>query len=371
MSRHFGRRYFCTFQCLAEKDGLLSLLPCFGTIIIASLKIVMRDLKHIVIAAAEDSLLLDTAGPYEVFLQAEKLLKGKNDRGGYRITVASTIGSRQIALSGGLQLVSQGSVLSVKEEIDTLLIAGGGSMPDSPEKEAFVRWISETYGRVRRIGSICAGAFLLAEAGILNGRRAATHWMRCRVLSSRFPEVKVESDPIFIKDGNVYTSAGVSSGMDLALAMVEEDFGKKLALQVARQLVLFLRRPGSQSQFSALLSHQETDHAPIHETLQWIADHLHKPLTIDQMAGQAAMSPRNFARVFSRETGITPGKYLEKVRLEAARRRLEESRLTIEQIAEECGYGNADTMRRVFLKCIKTTPSEYRKIFHSAWQVQQ
>lgn len=177
----------------------------------------------------------------------------------------------------------------------------------------------------------------------------------------------MDKDPIYVKDGNIYTSAGISTGMDLSLALVEEDFGRDVAVNVARVLVLYLKRPGNQSQFSNVLMHQTVDHEPIQNIQNWIIDHLDEELSVETLAERALMSPRNFARVFLRETGITPAKYIEKVRLETARRRLEESRLTIDEISSECGIGSADGLRRLFLRHLKTTPSDYRKSFASAF----
>jgi transcriptional regulator GlxA family with amidase domain len=218
---------------------------------------------------------------------------------------------------------------------------------------------------VRRIGSVCSGAFILAEAGLLDGRRATTHWGWCKELAQRYPRVKVDPDPIFVRDGSIYTSAGVTAGMDLALALVEEDHGRELALRVARQLVLFLRRPGGQSQFSAQLAVQAADREPLRELQAWIADHLNQDLSVEALADRVAMSPRNFARVFSREVGVTPARFVEQARVEAARRRLEESAHGVDAIASQCGFGTAESMRRAFLRRLHVPPSAYRHRFAS------
>jgi transcriptional regulator GlxA family with amidase domain len=219
--------------------------------------------------------------------------------------------------------------------------------------------------RVRRLGSVCSGAFLLAEAGLLDGRRATTHWGWCKVLAERHPAVRVDPDPIFVRDGNVYTSAGVTAGMDLALALVEEDHGRALALQVARQLVLFLRRPGGQSQFSAQLAVQSADREPLRDLQAWIAEHPGLDLSVPSLARRVAMSPRNFARVFARELGTTPARFVERVRVEAARRRLEESAHGVDMVAAECGFGTAESMRRAFLRTLHVPPSAYRSRFRT------
>ncbi len=209
---------------------------------------------------------------------------------------------------------------------------------------------------------------LLARAGLLDGRRATTHWNWCHTLIKRAPRASVESDPIFVRDENIYTSAGVTAGMDLALALVEEDHGSRLALQVARNLVLYLRRPGGQSQFSAALSLQLTDRKPLRELESWVLDNLHKPLSVPVLAQRVAMSPRNFARVFTKEMKITPAKFVERLRVEAARRRLEESQNSMEMIASECGFGNVNAMRNVFQRALRTPPGQYRRHFRHVKQ---
>src|SRR6202023_3971968 len=203
-----------------------------------------------------------------------------------------------------------------------------------------VQWIRKMAGRIRRIGSVCTGAMLLARAGLLDGRKVTTHWNWCELLAKKCPRADVDPNPIFIRDENVYTSAGVTAGMDLALALVEEDHGSALALQVARNLVLYLRRPGGQSQFSAALSLQLTDRRPLRELEAWALDNLNKPLTVPVLAQRVAMSPRNFARVFIKEMKTTPAKFVERLRVETARRRLEESQNSMEKIASEWGLGN-------------------------------
>jgi transcriptional regulator GlxA family with amidase domain len=219
-------------------------------------------------------------------------------------------------------------------------------------------------GKARRVASICTGAFLLAEAGLLDGRRATTHWMFAKKLATRYPRVRVEPDQIYVQDEHVYTSAGVAAGMDLSLALVEEDFGGSLALQVARALVLFLRRPGGQAQFSALLSSQASDNKRLHELQVWMAENLDQDLSVENLASQVAMSPRNFARVFVRDTGITPAHLVEQLRVEAARRELEMTDQGLDEIAAASGFRSAEVMRRAFLRAIGTSPSSYRQHFH-------
>ena len=329
----------------------------------------MDKTKHIVIIAPPNTSILDVAGPLEVFSKATDYMNMyiENRTETYTLHVISTQSSKIVTTSSGLPIVCEGSVKSINYEVDTVLVSGIPNAPENMVDQETLNWLKEHSNTIRRVGSICAGAFILAEAGILNGKRATTHWRVCDKLARYYPEVKVESDPIFVKDGNVYTSAGISTGMDLSLAMVEEDYGKDIALSVARQLVLYLKRPGNQSQFSIVLTHQKVDYQPIREMQEWIIEHLNEELNVEILAEKAAMSPRNFARVFLRESGITPAKYIEKLRVETARRRLEETRLSLDEISNECGVGNADTLRRLFLRHLKTTPSDYRRSFTTAF----
>jgi transcriptional regulator GlxA family with amidase domain len=216
---------------------------------------------------------------------------------------------------------------------------------------------------VVRLASVCTGAFLLAEAGLLSGRKVTTHWEYCAQLADQYPDVTVDPDPIFIKDGNLATSAGVTAGIDLALALVEDDLGRDAALLAARQLVVFLRRPGSQAQFSAQLSAQVADRQPLREVQQWIADHPAADLSVDALAVRARLSPRHFARAFAAETGLPPGRYVDRARLEAARRHLEDTAEGVEEVARGCGYGTTEAMRRAFVKALGVSPAEYRRRF--------
>ncbi|GAA4792082.1 GlxA family transcriptional regulator [Olivibacter ginsenosidimutans] len=327
----------------------------------------MDKTKHIVLVVPPMTSILDVAGPLEVFTKTTDYL---NDhiaslKPAYTTHVLSVDSSPIVHTSAGLPIVCEGDINSINYEVDTLLFAGKGTAESNTLQPALT-WLKEHACKIRRIGSICAGAFILAEAGLLNGRRATTHWQVCAKMATLYPQIKVEKDPIYVKDGNIYTSAGISTGMDLSLALVEEDFGRDIAVMVARLLVLYLKRPGNQSQFSNILMHQQVDYEPIQTVQEWIIHHLDEELTVELLAEKVSMSPRNFARVFLRETGITPAKYVEKVRLETARRRLEETRLTIDEISNECGVGSADGLRRLFLRHLKTTPSDYRRSFATA-----
>jgi transcriptional regulator GlxA family with amidase domain len=327
----------------------------------------MEKTKHIVIIAPPMTSILDVAGPLEVFSKTVDYIRDNipSSKHSYTTHVVSVDVDTIVNTSSGLPILCEGSIGSINYEVDTVLVAGKGSL-ENMELLYLANWLNDNFKRFRRVASICAGAFVLAEAGLLNGRRATSHWMVCDKMAKLYPEINVEKDPIFIKDGNIYTSAGISTGMDLALALVEEDFGRDIAIMVARMLVLYLKRPGNQSQFSNILMHQTVNYEPVRNIQDWIIDHLDQELTVEILAEKASMSPRNFARVFMRETGITPAKYVEKVRLETARRRLEETRLSIDEISTECGFGNADGFRRSFLRNLRTTPTDYRKNFTTA-----
>jgi transcriptional regulator GlxA family with amidase domain len=228
-----------------------------------------------------------------------------------------------------------------------------------------VAWIRDAAARSRRVTSVCTGAFLLAAAGLLDGRRATTHWAWCDVLANRYPAVQVEPDPIFVRDGDVITSAGVTSGMDMALALVEEDLGREIALEVARWLVLFVKRPGGQAQFSAQLEAQIADREPLRELQQWLPDHLDEDLSVPALARRACMSERNFARAFRGETGMTPAAYVEAARVERARIFLDSGDLPVETIARQTGFGTVETMRRAFRRRVGVSPAGYRSRFRS------
>lgn len=322
--------------------------------------------RRILLLAAPDSQVLDLVGPFQVFTRASEILSRShpNQPPLYSIEVVTT--ERGMLLTScGLRLQAHCTFKQARGSADTLLIVGGSCVEEGKEDAAVVEWMRKMASRVRRVGSICTGAFLLGRAGLLNDRRAKTHWKYCDLLARRYPTVKVEPDPIFVRDGNVYTSAGVTAGMDMALALVEEDSGSELALQVARELVLYLRRPGGQSQFSAALNLQGTDRPPFRDLGAWILEHLRSDLSVDALASRVAMSPRNFSRVFRAEMKTTPAKFVESLRLEAARRRLQESHASLESVAETCGFRNCDAMRSTFRRVLRVAPSEYRWRFQA------
>jgi transcriptional regulator GlxA family with amidase domain len=314
--------------------------------------------------AFPDFQLLDVAGPLEVFGRTARWLVEQGHRTDLAYTtevVASSAGP--LASSSGIRLVAERAYAEAPTGIDTLMIAGGRGARRASTDESLVAWLRRTAPRVRRVASVCTGTFILGAAGLLDGRRATTHWESCEALARLHPQITVDPSPIFTRDGHIYTSAGVTAGMDLALAMVEDDLGRDVALQVARRLVMFLRRPGGQSQFSVHLSVQQADRQPLRDLQGWIADHLSEDLSIGALAERVAMSPRHFARVFTEAVGVTPARYVELLRVEAARRRLEESSDSVEGIAAMCGFGTAESMRRAFLKIIKVSPAAYRGRF--------
>jgi transcriptional regulator GlxA family with amidase domain len=248
----------------------------------------------------------------------------------------------------------------------TLLVPGGeGTRRPDPR---LIDWLRDHAPHAGRLVSVCTGALLLAEAGLLDGHRATTHWRVCDHLAAAYPGVEVEPDPIFVRDGRVSTSAGVTAGIDLALALVEEDLGRDVALAVARNLVVFLRRPGNQSQFSAQLAAQTASREPLREVQHWITRHPEADLSVESLAGRAGLSPRHFARAFQAETGTTPGRYVERVRLEHARRLLEDTADGVTKISRASGYGTTEAMRRAFMKSLGVAPAEYRRRFRGPTQ---
>jgi transcriptional regulator GlxA family with amidase domain len=323
--------------------------------------------RRVAVVAFPNVQILDVTGPLEVFSVASRLLAASGGRRppAYAVEVlARTAGT--LTASSGLKLAAERSLRQVRGGIDTLLVAGGFGTAAAVGDRTLTSWLRRIAPRVRRLGSVCTGTFVLAEAGLLAGRRVTTHWGWWKQLADAYPAVHVDPDPIFVRDGNIYTSAGVTAGMDLALALVEEDHGRDLALAVARQLVLFLRRPGGQSQFSAQLAAQVAARDPLRELQAWIGEHPAADLSVPALASRVAMSPRNFARVFTREVGMTPARYVEAVRVETARRRLEETVDGVEQVAATAGFGSSESMRRAFLRIVRVAPHAYRSRFKLA-----
>jgi transcriptional regulator GlxA family with amidase domain len=330
---------------------------------------------------------LDVTGPLEVFDGANEW---RTHRGGgpvYDIRTAS-LGGTVIRTSSGLRLVPDEDLRGYPPGAAGSNAADGAAGSNGAGQQR-CGWRQRCTGPVdrarrrrlgvgrpgacrvaagpwpgrRRLVSVCTGVFLLAEAGLLDGRKATTHWAYCGALAARYPRIVVDPDPIFVRDGNIATSAGVTAGIDLALALVEDDLGREAALDIARRLVVFLRRPGNQAQFSAQLAGQLASREPLRDVQQWIADHPAADLSVQALASQASLSPRQFARAFAAEVGMPPGRYVDRVRLETARRRLEDTADGVEQTARSSGYGTPEAMRRAFVRALGVSPGEYRRRF--------
>jgi transcriptional regulator GlxA family with amidase domain len=314
---------------------------------------------RIVTVVFPDVQSLDVTGPTEVFSIAQRL-----GHAPYEIELVAS-SAAPVRASSGLRLVPDRAMSACRGPIDTLVVAGGLGTAAARRDERLVAWLRDAAGRSRRVASVCTGAFLLAKAGLLDGRRATTHWESCASLRRNHPDVTVEPDPIFVSDGHVYTSAGVTAGIDLALALVEEDAGRDAALEVARQLVVFVQRPGGQTQFSAQLAHPAARRPTLRELQAWLPDHLAEDLSVETLAERAFMSPRNFARAFRREVGVTPAAYVASLRVERARLELEAGDAPVEVVARRCGFGTVETMRRSFRRRLHTSPAEYRERFRA------
>lgn len=325
----------------------------------------MERTRRIALLALPDCQTLDVMGPGEVFLTASRLHRQAADSSErlYEVEVLAPAGG-PLRSGSGLQIVADRPWAEARGPFDTVLVAGGtGSVWRQAGRDpALLDWLRAQDGEVRRMGSVCNGALVLAEAGLLAGRRATTHWLMTDELAA-YPDVEVEPDAIYVRDGHVATSAGVTAGMDLALALVEEDHGRDLALAVARMLVMFLKRPGGQSQFSEPLAAQASATGPLERLPAWISEHLADDLSVPVLARQVGMSPRHFARTFVAQFGTTPARYVERVRVERARGELEASPSRIDEVAGRCGFGSADQMRRSFQRHLETTPNDYRRRF--------
>ena len=297
-----------------------------------------------------DFQLLDVAGPLSAFEIA-----GRYVPGAYSLKV--------MAAEPGLVMSSAGASMGAEaldEDLDTLVVAGGIGANRAAKTPAIKAYIQAVANRARRTTSVCSGAYLLAEAGLLDGKRATTHWARSSELQKRYPKVRVEADRIFVREGPIWTSAGITAGIDLSLALIAEDLGEHVARQTAQTLVVYHRRPGGQSQFSALIEMGGLG-GRFGSLLDWMREHLDQPLTVDQLADHAAMSPRHFARAFAAETGMTPAKAVERLRLETARERVEASADPIDRVAESVGFGDPERMRRAFLRAFGQPPQALRR----------
>ena len=315
--------------------------------------------RTVEIVAFPDVQLLDVAGPLQVFASANDWARGTGRPLPYAVRVVAR--SAPVRTSSGLALVCE-RLPRVNAPVDTLIVAGGDSVERACADKRLVRWVRARAPRARRVVSVCSGALLLAACGLLDGRRAATHWMKCDTLAARFPRVTVERDAIFVEDGKVWTSAGVTAGIDLCLALVERDLGHAAAMAIARDLVVFLKRPGGQAQFSAVLQMQAGDDR--FDSLHgWIAGHLDADLSVPALAARVRLSERSFVRHYTKLLRTTPARAVERMRVEAARGLLGTTGMPVKRVAQRCGFGSEETMRRSFLRQIAVTPQDYRARF--------
>lgn len=310
--------------------------------------------------------VLDITGPMEIFKGANDALArtGQSGKPAYKLTLATRAGG-QFETTSGIRLVADCTLAALTHPIDTLLVSGGDGVREAMRDKVLIRFIQQASKKARRVASVCSGSFLLAQAGLLDGRRAASHWRGCDLLAKYFPKVTVDRDALYVRDGKFSSSAGVTAGMDLSLALVSEDCGQRVALEVAKDKVLFMIRSGGQSQFSTHLMAGSPESDRLRTVMNWALEKLHIDITVEVLAGRAAMSPRNFARAFARETGATPARFIERARIDAARRKLEDSRTAVDMVAADCGFGNAERMRRAFHRHLGVAPQAYRERFQT------
>jgi transcriptional regulator GlxA family with amidase domain len=325
-----------------------------------------RTPLRVVLLATPTSAGIDLVGALDILTVTNTVLQATPGRGpGYAPEIVT---GRPGAVStwNGLRLVADRPYTSVEGSIDTLIVGAFDDPEIARRDRRLIAWLRRTARRTRRTAALCSGAFLLAEAGLLDGRRATTHWTFCEELARRYPRLTVDAEPVYVHDRGVYTSAGSTASIDLVLGLVEEDFGRRIAQAVALQVVLFLKRPAGQAQVSAQLSTQLAERAPLRDLQAWIVDHPGEDLDVPALARRVAMSPRNFFRVFTREVGVTPARFVERARVEAARRLLEETRRGLDEIAARCGFGSADTLRGAFQRVFRLTPQAYRAHFRAS-----
>lgn len=321
-------------------------------------------MKKILIIVPDGGMLFEAAGIADILMQANRLHPEGLAQPRYRIIIATMQPHQVIHGQSGLNLLADYRLpeLDPREPLDTIIITGRGM--NEQESIAVVDWLHLAAPHARRIASVCGGAMLLAQTGLLDGRRATTHWRLLETLQAQYPSIQVEGGPLYIQDGPIWTSGGVSSGFDLTLALVEDDYGFTLARDVAQDMVMYLRRPGGQLQFSRYSLQQPGTAGPIGEVQSWILQNLTADLCVENLAEKAAMSPRNFTRVFTREAGVSPARYVTEARLAAARQLLEQTRDPLERVAEQSGFGTSINLRRIFEKQLHLTPGEYRQRFH-------
>jgi transcriptional regulator GlxA family with amidase domain len=320
----------------------------------------MPRTREILVVAVEGCESLDVMGPVEVFDYAARQVSGA-----YRVRVVGPSTEGWITMSNGIGIKVDPFPDPVPRH-DTLVIAGGIGARAAVDDQEVLDWIDRASKKAKRTTSVCTGAYLLAAAGLLHNRRATTHWQWCDGLAQSYPEVQVDPDPVFIRDGDIWTSAGVTAGMDLALALVEDDLGPEVALSVARELVVFFKRPGGQSQFSGALSAQQATQPALRELQAWIVGHLDADLSVSALAKRANMSERSFTRAFRREVGQSPAAYVETFRIEHARALLEDGAPSLEAVAQAAGFASAEVLRRAFHRRVGVSPGDYRARFRLA-----
>lgn len=320
----------------------------------------MTEPRQIVFFVFPDFQSLDLTGPLEVFACASWTIGEDGRDPGYRTTVVAERAGAVRAASG-LEVVAHRGIDDDLGNVDTLVVVGGPGVVRAATDSAAVTFVRNAAGRARRVASVCTGAFLLGAAGLLDGRKAATHWQYAGMLAQAFPSARLDNDAIYTKDGPVYTSAGVTAGMDLALALVESDLGRSTSMQVARYLVMYVHRAGGQSQRSPQLTEQSAEALPLDDTKTYVLENVRADLSVAALAARVAMSPRNFARMFKRKVGRTPAQFVEEARLDAARRLLEQTTSSIDEVARAVGFGPPETLRRAFVRNLGVSPGEYRK----------
>jgi transcriptional regulator GlxA family with amidase domain len=344
---------------MAESVGTPSLTPTR-----AARRVGPVQERHVVIVAFEGLQPLDAVGPHEVFSGAGRAVAALGRAGSYRVTLASPGGAAVRAESG--LVLGTVSLPTPTERIDTLVLSGGPGAEAAAGDESVLQFIRQTAPRCRRVATVCSGAFLGAAAGLFDGRRVTTHWARARQLAEAYPAITVDADPIYIRDGKYWSSAGVTAGIDLSLALVQEDLGVDVAQTVARWLVMFLHRPGGQTQFASPVWVPRAERSTIRAVQSLVEAAPGGDHRLPALAAAAAMSVRHFTRVFTAEVGETPSRFVERIRLEAARRELEETTDTLDLVAARCGLGSAESLRRVFQKHLGVPPAAYRRRFRAA-----
>jgi transcriptional regulator GlxA family with amidase domain len=346
---------------MAESVGIMSLTPSTVGVTVAAMSATRE--RRIVIVAFEGVQPLDVTGPHEVFAGAGRAAASLGRAGGYRVSVVSK-GGGMVRAESGLEL-GTAPLPGRAQPIDTLVLAGGSGSRTAAADEELVGWVTATALHCRRVATVCSGTFLAAAAGLLRGRRVTTHWARADELAAAYPDVQVDPEPIYVRDGRIWSSAGVTAGIDLSLALVEDDLGVDVAQTVARWLVMFLHRPGGQTQFASPVWVPRAERSAVRAVQARVEAEPAKDHRLPVMADAAAMSVRHFTRVFTAEVGESPGRFVERTRMEAARRELETSSATLDVVAARCGLGSAETLRRVFQRHVGVSPDAYRRRFRT------